>query len=62
MLCGGAACDSAAVSEPLRLFVRPQLRDAALLLAFEGWNDAGQALAAELVGEFLLEHKLLRAR
>lgn len=37
-----------AVSQPLRLFVRPRLPDAALLLAFEGWNDAGQAASSAL--------------
>jgi len=31
------------VTDALRLFVRPQLPDSALLLAFDGWNDAGQA-------------------
>ena len=36
------------VSDRLRLFVRPELRDAALILAFEGWNDAGQAASAAL--------------
>ena len=34
------------VDDPLRLFVRPQLREPSLLLAFEGWNDAGQAASA----------------
>ncbi len=28
---------------PLRFHVRPTLRDAALLIALEGWNDAGEA-------------------
>lgn len=28
---------------PLRFLVRPTLRDPALLLALEGWNDAGEA-------------------
>jgi predicted ATP-grasp superfamily ATP-dependent carboligase len=36
------------VSEGLRLFVRPVLRDAPLLLAFEGWNDAGEAASSAL--------------
>lgn len=36
------------MSDSLRLFVRPQLSDAALLLAFEGWNDAGQAATSAL--------------
>lgn len=31
------------MSGSLRLFVRPRLPDASLLLAFEGWNDAGEA-------------------
>lgn len=29
--------------EAFRLHVRPELRDTSLLLAFEGWNDAGEA-------------------
>lgn len=29
--------------DPLDFFVRPALRDASLVLAFEGWNDAGAA-------------------
>jgi proteasome assembly chaperone (PAC2) family protein len=29
--------------EPLRWHVRPQLRDPVLVLAFEGWNDAGES-------------------
>ncbi len=41
-------CHSGVVSDRLRLFVRPELRDAALILAFEGWNDAGQAASAAL--------------
>jgi predicted ATP-grasp superfamily ATP-dependent carboligase len=36
------------VSEALRLFVRPTLRDAPLLLAFGGWNDAGEAATTAL--------------
>lgn len=32
----------------LRIFVRPDLRDAPLLLAFEGWNDAGEAASTAL--------------
>jgi len=31
------------VRDPLKLHVRPVLRDASLVLAFEGWNDAGSA-------------------
>ena len=34
------------MGDPLRLSVRPVLRDAALLIAFEGWNDAGSAASA----------------
>jgi hypothetical protein len=34
------------VGDTLSLFVQPRLRDAALLLAFEGWNDAGQAASS----------------
>ncbi len=29
--------------DPLKFFVRPVLRDGALVLAFDGWNDAGTA-------------------
>jgi len=36
------------VSDALRLFVRPTLREAPLLLAFEGWNDAGEAASMAL--------------
>jgi predicted ATP-grasp superfamily ATP-dependent carboligase len=36
------------VSDRLRLFVRPTLRDAPLLLAFQGWNDAGEAATTAL--------------
>jgi predicted ATP-grasp superfamily ATP-dependent carboligase len=36
------------VSDPLRFFVRPSLRDAPLLLAFGGWNDAGEAATMAL--------------
>jgi hypothetical protein len=31
------------IEGPLRFHVRPALRDAALLIALEGWNDAGEA-------------------
>jgi hypothetical protein len=34
------------VNDALRFFVRPDLRDAALLLSFEGWNDAGEAASS----------------
>jgi proteasome assembly chaperone (PAC2) family protein len=37
------------VIDPLQLFVEPDLGEAALLLAFEGWNDAGEA-ASSAVG------------
>lgn len=36
------------MNDRLRLFVRPDLRDAALLVAFDGWNDAGQAATSAL--------------
>lgn len=36
------------MSDPLRFFVRPTLRDAPLLLAFGGWNDAGEAATSAL--------------
>jgi predicted ATP-grasp superfamily ATP-dependent carboligase len=31
------------VEDALRLYVEPELRGAPMLLAFEGWNDAGEA-------------------
>ena len=31
------------MNDPLQLFVQPDLGDAALLIAFEGWNDACEA-------------------
>ena len=31
------------MDEPLRYLVRPELREPTLVLAFEGWNDAGEA-------------------
>ena len=34
------------MSDELRVHVRPTLRDATLLLAFEGWNDAGESASA----------------
>jgi hypothetical protein len=34
------------VDDPLRFFVRPDLRGASLVLAFEGWNDAGAAASS----------------
>jgi predicted ATP-grasp superfamily ATP-dependent carboligase len=34
------------MGEGLTLHVRPVLRDAPLVLAFEGWNDAGEAASA----------------
>jgi hypothetical protein len=36
------------MSDALRLFVHPTLRDAPLLLAFQGWNDAGEAATTAL--------------
>jgi PAC2 family len=41
------------VSELLRLHVKPDLQDTSLLLAFEGWNDAGEA--ASSAGRFLCD-------
>jgi proteasome assembly chaperone (PAC2) family protein len=41
------------VHEPLRFHVRPRLRDAALVLAFEGWNDAGES--ATTAARFLID-------
>jgi proteasome assembly chaperone (PAC2) family protein len=34
------------VHDPLKLKVQPALRDAALVIAFEGWNDAGSAASS----------------
>jgi len=34
------------VADVLRFHVQPDLRDASLLLAFEGWNDAGEAASS----------------
>lgn len=34
------------MSEVLRYHVQPDLRDTSLLLAFEGWNDAGEAASS----------------
>ena len=34
------------MEDPLKLSVLPDLRDAALLVAFEGWNDAGSAASS----------------
>jgi hypothetical protein len=39
----GPACDPVAVSDAIALHVEPDLAGASLLLAFEGWNDAGEA-------------------
>lgn len=41
------------MDEPLRIHVQPELRDPALVLAFKGWNDAGQSasLALDFVNE-----------
>lgn len=36
------------MSDPLRLFVTPDLEEAALLVCFEGWNDAGQAASSAI--------------
>jgi len=36
------------VNERLRVHVEPVLRDPALIVAFEGWNDAGQAATSAL--------------
>lgn len=39
------------MADPLRFFVEPTLRDAPLVLAFEGWNDAGGS--ASMAARFL---------
>jgi proteasome assembly chaperone (PAC2) family protein len=36
------------VSEIMRLHVRPELHEPAMILAFEGWNDAGEAATSAL--------------
>ena len=44
----GRACESLVVRDPLRQFVTPELRDPALVVAFEGWGDAGEAATSAL--------------
>ncbi len=41
--------------DPLQMYVRPELQDPPLILAFEGWNDAGEAAtrAVHYLGESL---------
>lgn len=41
------------MADPLHMHVRPTLEDATLVLAFDGWNDAGEAATG--AAEFLLE-------
>jgi hypothetical protein len=41
------------VDDVLRFHVQPELHDASLLLAFEGWNDAGEA--ASSAGRFFAD-------
>lgn len=41
-------CDPFAMTRALRIHVQPVLRDSSLILAFEGWNDAGGAATAAL--------------
>ena len=41
-------CDPFGMTRALRIHVQPVLRDSALVLAFEGWNDAGGAATAAL--------------
>ena len=50
------------MSDPLQMQVRPELRDPALVLAFEGWNDAGEAAtrAVRYLGESLQMVSLAR--
>ena len=50
---GALPCEHLAVDESLRMHVQPELRDPALVLAFKGWNDAGQAasLALDFIGQ-----------
>jgi len=36
------------VGDTLRMFVEPRLREAPLLLAFNGWNDAGESATSAL--------------
>jgi predicted ATP-grasp superfamily ATP-dependent carboligase len=42
------ACEARGVDDPLRMHVLPELRDAPLVVAFEGWNDAGEAASTAL--------------
>ncbi len=48
--------------DPLQMQVRPELQDPALVLAFEGWNDAGEAAtrAVRYLGESLQMVSLAR--
>jgi hypothetical protein len=48
--------------DPLRMYVRPELNAPSLILAFEGWNDAGQAAtrAVRYLGESLQTVSLAR--
>ncbi len=39
--------------DPLRMHVRPRLGEATLVLAFEGWNDAGEAASGAV--QFLMD-------
>jgi predicted ATP-grasp superfamily ATP-dependent carboligase len=36
------------VNREIQMHVRPELRDAALVMSFEGWNDAGEAASTAL--------------
>lgn len=48
-MCGtGGPCHPFGVNDRLRLHVKPELRDPALIVALEGWNDAGEAATTAL--------------
>lgn len=42
------SCDSRVVTDPIRMHVEPVLRDPTLVLAFGGWNDAGDSATTAL--------------
>ncbi len=44
----GAPCHPGVVIDALRMHVEPQLRRAPMVLAFEGWNDAGESATCAL--------------
>jgi len=47
------SCEALAVDPALQFDVKPELGDSALVVAFEGWNDAGEAATSGL--RFVME-------